>query len=241
MKEIIKNIMWRTAIIFSVSYFFTPFWERLNNIYQSILPENWSGISTWDSQTTTWENILTWNTWINISILTGDLLLTWENETWSIEIPENPRDYLSYLLDHWVEWTDYIIANLPKQPIIYSSDKKDNNRLKDAYIARTKSVFTLPETTKKGYVLFVVNGGVSVNRDLFIGIDWATKWAIRKDKSLPVAEYWEYLYRMDNIILAGQNGKSINLYNFAKNNQLWLNAFVWESGKYIEKIIIFFK
>lgn len=241
MRKIIENIMWRTAIIFSISYFFTPFGERLNSVYQNILLEKFHQGNVWNSVVVTWENYSTWSSWINISILTWDLLLTWEDNTWEVEIPENPRDYLTYLQEHGVAGVDYIEANLPKAPIIYSSEKQDNNRVKDAYIARTKSVFTLSGSQKVGYVMFVVNGEVAENRDLFIGIDGSTKWAVRKDKSLPVAEYWEYLYRMDNVILAGKNGKGINLYNYVKNNQLWLNAFAWERGKYVQKIIIFFK
>lgn len=248
MSRIIKNIIWWTGILFSILYFFTPFGGRLNNVYQSILPGNWNTISTWDSQIITWnsqiitwEHTSTWNTWSNITILTWDISLTWENETWIVKIPESPRDYLNYLLEHWVAWTDYIIANPPKPPVIYSSNKEENNAIKDAYLARTKVTFTLPETDKQGYVLFVADREIPDNRDIFLAINGQSLWAIRKNKSLPVAEYGEYLYPMDKVVIAGGNGRARNLYDYVNNNELWLNAFVWEKGNYTKKIIIFFK
>lgn len=181
------------------------------------------------------------NTWSNITILTWNISLTWENETWIVEIPESPRDYLNYLLEHWVAWTDYITAIPPKPPVIYSSNKEENNTIKDAYLARTKITFTLPETDKQGYVLFVADREIPDNRDIFLAINGQTLWAIRKNKSLPVAEYGEYLYPMDKVVIAGGNGKTRNLYDYVKDNELRLNAFVWEKGNYVKKIILFWK
>lgn len=230
--------------IFYVAYFLLLLWvfyQAMMAYFRQKIEEGWVSISSGQNIhiINSWSNII--NPWSNITILTWDISLTWESETWIVEIPESPRDYLNYLLEHWVAWTDYIIATPPKPPVIYSSNKEENNAIKDAYLARTKVTFTLPETDKQGYVLFVADREIPDNRDIFLAINGQSLWAIRKNKSLPVAEYGEYLYPMDKVVIAGGNGRARNLYDYVNNNELWLNAFVWEKGNYTKKIIIFFK
>lgn len=205
------------------------FWRLLSEKVQNIDPDNLQPRikpDTWNNNTTTW---------VVIDIL------TWWTDTGSIEIPNWAREYLDYILQYWVAGEDYIAVEPPRPPVIRSDDKQVNNDIMFSYLNKNRITFTIPTTDKKGYVMFVTYKEVPISRDMFLSINWWSKWAIRKNKSLPVAEVNEYLYRMNDVTIAWTDWWWVNLYDYVVDNKLQLNAFVWEQWNYIKKIIIFFK
>lgn len=150
---------------------------------------------------------------------------------------------MDYIIDNGIAGQDYIIVNPPKPPIIRSSDKQENNAVMFSYLNKTKVIFTIPQTTKRWYVMFITNKEVPETRDFFLSIDWWSKGPMRKRWSLPVANENEYLYPMNAVAMISSNWRySYNLYeNISDNNKLRLNAFVWEQWNYVKQIIIFFK
>lgn len=191
--------------------------------------------TTWDITTGTS------TTWFDVTTGVVVEINTWEINSWTLLPPEWIREYLDYVLQNWIAGIDYISVEPPRPPIIRSDDKQVNNQVMFSYLDRTKITFTIPNNQKKWYVLFITNKEVSDSRDIFLAINSISKWAIRKNKSLAVSDINEYLYALNHITMAGTDWKWINAYNYVINNQLQLNAFVWEQWNYIKKIIIFFK
>ena len=188
-------------------------------------------------------NPITWtvinNTWFNIEILSWNI----NESTWAVEvvkIPDDERWYLDYILKNWVAWTDYISVEPPKPTVIHWS-KEDNNKIMYQYFYKNKITFDIPKTEKTPYIMIVTKKEIASNRDFFLWIDWKSLWAIRKDKSLPVYDYNEYLYPLYSITKAWYNWQIFDVKSHVNNWKLRLNIFVWESWNYVEKIILFFK
>ncbi len=219
------------AIIIGV--LFLLFWA-----YQTRKEDNNRRTTEVDTPSQIW-NIQSWSTnssWVIVEIN------TWFINTWVEIPPQDVRSYIDYIVDNWVAWQDYIIVYPPKPPVIRSADKQENNKVIFSYFYRTKVIFTIPNTTKSWYVMFVTNKAVPNTKDFLLSIDWVSKWPIRKNSSMAVSNDNEYLYPMKSITMVWSSGKyNIDLYNSIENNKLWLNAFVWDPWNYVEKIIIFFK
>lgn len=172
-------------------------------------------------------------TWVITEVVTGFI------DTWVIDIPNDPRWYADYIQEYGVAGVDYIIAYPIKAPTISSSDKNVNNSVMYKYLYSNRNIFTIPTTTKFWYVMFVTHKEIPSNKDFFLAIDGRVSGHIKRALSLRTYNEAEYLYQMNKIPLF--EWTNINLYEKIDSGKLSLNAFVWQQGNYVEKILIFFK
>ena len=187
--------------------------------------------------------------WLDDSINEGNSwALNTVNEVGNSDIMTNksiPSDldaYFDYIIENWVEWVDYIMYTLNEVPnIVYNDKSMNNDSIMYPYFKKNMFEFKLENNGKDWYVAFVTHKKISELRDFFLGIDWESKWPIRKDKSLSNREN-VYMYNLSKVVMAWWNWEWINLYE--KKKTWWIlnmNAYVWEDWNYVEKIIIFFK
>ena len=182
---------------------------------------------------------MTWkNEWFSIELLSWNIEESWNIQV--INIPDDERWYLEYIIKNWTVWYDYISVEPPKPTVIHWT-RDDNNKVMYQYFSKNKITFNIPTTDKTPYILIVTKMEIPSNRDFFLWLDWQSMWAIKKEKSLPIYDYNEYLYPLYNIVKAWYNWATFDVKSHIKNWKLWLNVFVWESWNYVEKIIIFFK
>ena len=180
---------------------------------------------------------------INISDTPWAETLTWQNinnETWTIiEIPEDPRMLLDYLLEYWSWWIDYIVATPTDQPKMGWSTSS-NNKIMHNYLYNNRIKFCIPNTSREWYIMFITTYPINKNSNIFFWLNWTTIWWIDKTKTLYTENKNEFLFQLNHLSLIWNNN-----YHFYKdlsnNNTLFLNAVVWESWNKVEKIIIFFK
>lgn len=165
----------------------------------------------------------------------------WNNNTWIvIEPPVDPRLYLDYLLQYGSWWIDYIAISPTNQPNMNSRAWSENTNRMHEYLWNNRIRFNIPDTDKQWYILFITSNPPSNISNIFLWVDGSTIWRLNKNKSLSVENKNEFLYKLNEISLIGNNN-----YYFIKNLEwkpnIYINAVVWESGNKIEKIIIFFK
>jgi len=196
-------------------------------ISRELISDNIIKNGMWSNWNSSWWTTIIISTWWTIA--TGDNILP----TW-------PREYVQYILDKWKPWIDYIVVNPTIPPIIHSKNKQDNNSIMYAYVNKYSNQFTVAEH-KVWYVLFTTKYWISDNRDLFIAINWVIRWHIIQNKSLPVRNQNEYLYKIDTIPVTQWEWASINLNNYINNWKLIMTAFVWEQGNYLQSITLVFK
>jgi hypothetical protein len=166
---------------------------------------------------------------------------TWFNNSWIvIEPPSEPRLYLDYIIKYWVWWEDYIAISPTNQPNMNSKAGSENTERMHNYLYSNKIKFSLPDTNKEWYIMFVTSKSVSNISNIFIWLDGLTIWRLDKKQSLIVENKNEFLYKLNEISLIGNNN-----YRFSKNlswkRNININAVVGESNNKIEKIIIFFQ
>lgn len=172
-------------------------------------------------------------------------IITWDNKTWVIETPNNIRDYIDRAISDWKAWIDYIVVNPLNQPNLSSSLWKDNNDIMHSYLYKNRNIFSIPDTDRVWYIMFVTTKRVKSDRNIFVWLEWQTIWRLDRNVSL---EKWsvksnEYLYKLSKIDFIWNNSYRFtkDIYKEMKNNKISINAVVWESDNKVEKIIIFFK
>lgn len=189
----------------------------------------WTGINSIETiKDTTWATIEK-TTW------------TWSNNTWVIiEPPKEPRLYLDYIIQYWSWWIDYIIKSPTNQPDMSSKAWSENTKRMHDYLYNNRIKFNIPKTNKKWYIMFVTSKPISNISNMFLWIDGLTIWWLDKKKSLSVDNQNEYLYKLNEISLIGNND-----YRFSKDlswkSNVFINAVVGETNNKVEKIIIFFQ
>lgn len=174
-------------------------------------------------------------TWANIEIS------TWSTGTWVIiEPPTDPRLYLEYLIQYGSWWIDYIAKTPTNQPKMDSRYGNENTTEMHNYLYTNRINFHIPTQEKQWYVLFITSKSVSNISNIFLWVNGSTIWRLDKKKSLSVENKNEFLYKLNDISLIGNNN-----YHFSKDlswkANIYINAVVWESDNKIEKIIIFFQ
>ena len=177
------------------------------------------------------------NTWYTIWFWSW-IIISWDEQI--SEIPSDERWYIEYLQNNWKAWIDYISVEPPRQPVIHWQ-KDENNQVKNSYFLKNRITFDIPKIDKTAYIMIVTKNEVANNRDFYLWLDWQSMWPIRKDKSLPVYDFNEYLYPLYWIVKAWFNWETFDVKSHIKNWKLDLNVFVWETWNYVERIIIFFK
>lgn len=218
-----------TIILFRIMYCFTPLSSRIKKASIEFIKSN----NVTNTRIQNNEPLIT--SWVTITIN------TWATMTWETNIPQEPRDFLWYIYNNWIEWIDYMAVEPPKQPVIRSTDKEENNKVIKNYFNKNRILFNIPKTDKIPYILIITNKEIPNNRDFFLWLDWTNMWPIKKEKSLIVNNTNEYLYPLYWIIKAWLSPKTFDVKWHIENNKLDLNVFVWEAWNYVEKIIIFFK
>ncbi len=168
-------------------------------------------------------------------------ILTWSTNTWVIiEPPSEPRLYLEYIIQYGIWWVDYIAKTPTDQPAMNSKYWNENTAKMHDYLYKNRIKFDIPTTDKQWYIMFVTLKPVSNISNIFLWVDGSTIWWLDKKEVLSVENKKEYLYKLDQISLIGNND-----YHFSKDlswkTNIFINAVVWESNNKIEKIIIFFK
>ena len=166
---------------------------------------------------------------------------TWTSATWVIiEPPNEPRLYLEYLIQYGSWWIDYIVKTPTNQPAMNSKAWSENTARMHTYIHENRIRFNIPTQEKQWYIMFVTSNSVSNISNIFLWVDGSTIWRLDKKESLPVENQNEFLYKLNDILLIGNND-----YRFSEDlswkASIYINAVVWESNNKVEKIIIFFK
>ena len=198
----------------SLSYRLSKIEENLNDIKDNIVSD------------TTWAIIeLTW--WVAI-------------DTWvCIPIPEDPREYLEYIMEDWEWGVDYIVATPTNQPKMNSKLWAENNEEMHQYIHRNRIRFDFDSKGKSWYIMFITTKAIPQSRNLFLWVDGVTIGWLDKKESLPTYAPNEYLYELNHIKYSWATNKSN--YKDLSHSPISINAVVWQANNKVEKIIIFFK
>lgn len=192
-----------------------------------------------------WYNITINNSWVSIinntTWATTIPIQTWSIDTWIIiEPPSDPKSYLDYIIKYWTWWLDYIAISPTNQPNMSSHAWSENTKRMHTYIHENRIKFDIPITDKQWYIMFITSNPISNISNIFLWIDGITIWWLNKKESLSSDSKKEFLYKLNEISLIGNNN-----YHFSKNlswkPNIYINAVIWESNNKIEKIIIFFK
>lgn len=166
---------------------------------------------------------------------------SWEEITWwvAIEAPDDPREYLEYIMSHWIWWDDYIVATPNNQPKMNSKTWDVNTQEMWNYIGNNKIKFEFDNKWKQWYIMFVTSKPISKAYKLFLWINWKTVWYIDENTKLPSYDWNEYLFELNHIKYYWGKTKSNNV-NLSKS-PIYINAVTSEAWNKVEKIIIFFK
>lgn len=229
-KDSYKVIFAIVCIIYVYLYFCTSFWHwfssRVINFVEKLVPS----VTTWtisDIQNSTW----------TVEINEPNVF-TWEAGVY-MEIPNNPRDYLDYLLEYWTWWYDYFVSTPSNQPNMNSQASTENTSIMHNYIHKNRIRFDLGNQNKKWYIIFLTKIPVSNISNIFLWVDWKTIWWLDKNKRILTQQENEFMYELDKVYLIWNNN-----YHFSENLNkpvISINAVVWQADNKIEKIIIFFK
>lgn len=155
-----------------------------------------------------------------------------------VEVPNDPRLYLEYIIEYWTGGEDYIAFSPTNQPDMSSQAWGENTTKMHKYIHENRIVFNLPDTKKQWYILFITTRKLKWISNLFLWVDGKTIWWLDKNDSI-TKDTNEYLYPLNNIAILWNGGRSM-----PQDLSKWplsLNAVVGESNNKVEKIIIFFK
>lgn len=186
-------------------------------------------------------NLPVHNTWLDFTTTWVEQgVLTWWVFTWSL-MPKSPRGYVDYTLKNWKAWEDFVVIVPDQQPIIRSSEKEENNEVMFTYLWENVSKVKVPDWVTGWYIMFTTKHEISDNRDLFLWIDWLSKGAIYKNRSLDVYNMNEYLYDLTSVPLAEFPYAPNLLKEFVRDWYLYISSFVWERWNSVEKITIVFK
>ncbi len=193
-----------------------------------IITDTWANISSWV------ENIVVEQTsWTNASwsIITWEIISTWEI------VPADARWYIDYILKKWTVWKNFFIINPVPQPVIHWSTPAENNKVLFEYVYRYRSKITLNKNAW-WYILITLNKPLQNNREVFLAINWYSKWALSKKLSKAVYDETEFLYNIKGIPAGWYN---ISLLDYLDHWYLDLWWFVSESWNWIKQITIVLK
>lgn len=219
MKERIKIIFAITFILFSVAYFFSPFWDRLNT-----KTEYYAEMRFWprtkSPTTNTWVTT-SWGTiasWLNIDITLSGGVLTWWSLTWTIE-KSDEEEYIEYK-ESW----NFRSFFPPKQNKV-NWNYATNTQLMNQYLSNNTFQFSIPNT--KDWYLYI---RLKNKTDAWVFIfrygsnkNWYTvSWDLDKNKSLINSET-ELLYKLDNIPYIRFYDKKSDTYNWLSQMKPWTN------------------
>lgn len=203
----------------------------------------WVGIFSYITKTPLYEwqyekiEYPTDTTWATIEQQTT----TWESITWiTIEIPDDPRTYLDYIIQYGSWWVDYISIAPTNQPSMSSKAGNENTARMHDYLYKNRIRFDIPSLDKQGYIMFVTSKPVSNISNIFLWVDWLTIWRLNKKASLPTENQNEFLYKLNEIHLIWNNDYRFSK-DFSWKKSIYINAVVWEANNKIERIILFFK
>ena len=220
-KDIWTNVIpsYSLIILWAIFIFFSYLQQKKTNDLTEIITDNIDDTTWAVAQITTWDTIV--NTWV------------------SIPIPEDPREYLEYIMEDWEWWVDYIVATPADQPKMNSKNSAENTEEMHMYIHKNRIKFDFDSKNKKWYIMFITTKEIPQSRNLFLGVDGVTIWWLDKKATLPTYSSNEYLYELDNIkyFWSWKNFKYKNL----SKSPIYINAVVWQAWNKVEKIIIFFK
>lgn len=213
-------------VVFFLKIFNIPLIQQVYNNTWTLL------ISTWNKS----DYIFSWVENIVVEQLsgnnqTGDIILTWNI------IPKEPRAYIEYKLNNWTPWKDFFVINPEPQPIIHWDTKDENNKILFPYVYKYRYRISMPKNTW-WYIMITLNKVLKKDRDIFIALNWYSKWALNKNLSEVVHDEKEFLYDIEKIPAWWYN---INLFNYIVNWYLEIWWFVSEVWNWIEKITIVFK
>ena len=162
----------------------------------------------------------------------------------TIEIPKNPREYIDYIMEKWQLGKDYEVI-IPEKPWpqITSQYANINSQSIIDYIVKhqTKHTRTIPAWITNWYIMFVTTKEINKDRKLFLWLRDANRWTINKTESLD--RYWpnEYVYNMRSIPQLSDSWLqpfTTNLFRELQNRKLSVIWVVWESNNRVEKIVI---
>lgn len=209
---IIVILLW---IIFSIKSNLTDFFQKERNI----ISETWINISSWV------ENIIVEQ-------------ISWTNQilTWDI-IPKDARWYTEYKLKKWTPWIDYFVISPEPQPIIHGKTSAENNKILFSYANKYRYRILIGKNSW-WYIMITLNKKIQQGRDIFLAINWSSKWALNKNLSEAVYDEKEFLYDMKKIPAWWYN---IDLFTYIVNWYLEIWWFVSEVWNWIQKITIVFK
>ena len=180
-------------------------------------------------------------TWVNISSWVQNVIveqISWINQilTWDI-IPSDPRGYIEYKLKTWTPGKNYFVINPEPQPIIHGKTSAENNQVLFLYANKYRYRISIPKNNW-WYIMITLNKNLQQGRDLFLAIDWASKWALNKNLSEAVYDEKEFLYNIKKIPAWWYN---ISLLDYMHNWYLEIWWFVSEVWNWIQKITIVLK
>jgi hypothetical protein len=158
-------------------------------------------------------------------------------ETWKVEIPEDPIGFLYYQKDNWVQWKDIFEIYLENQ---YPMDWKtvdENNKIMWNYLNDFKYSVNVGDLHNWAYIMFTTEYPIASNRDLFLWLNWASKWAISIEDNYLLKWYYdnEYLFDLDNFWAGWYK---INFNNYLSDGKLIIGWYVWQKWNILKKITI---
>ena len=157
-----------------------------------------------------------------------------ETTGWAIPIPDNPRDYIDYIMQYGQQGKDYFVIYPDKQPNITSSNKAENNNILWQYAYNYRYSVDLWDI-KWGYIMFTTKRPVKDNRSLFLAIDGSSKGALSMSTKEDGYYDNEYLYSIRSIKAWWY---TLNLLDYIINSKLIIWWYIGESWNGIEKITI---
>ena len=86
-------------------------------------------------------------------------------DTWvCIPIPEDPREYLEYIMDEWEWWVDYIVSTPTSQPKMDSKNWSENTEEMHQYIHKNRIKFEFDSQWKEWYIMFITTKQIPQSR-----------------------------------------------------------------------------
>lgn len=209
-------LLYILLVVVASTYFFT--WKKISQIE--------SNVNHLINETSTWATID---------------IQTWSTNTWVvIEIPQDPRTYLDYIVQYGSWWIDYISIAPINQPSMSSKVGSDNTKRMHDYLYKNRIKFDIPSLDKQWYIIFVTSKPVSNISNIFLWVDGLNIWRLNKKASLPTENPNEFLYKLDEIPMIWNNDYRFSP-DFSWKKTIYINAVVWESNNKVERIILFFR
>lgn len=208
----IIRIILMLAIIISMFFIIPKIWDYIVNNY--ISDQKIINIDIENSQNTTWVSLFTWDT---------------------NPIPSDPIGFVYYQKENWVEWQDYFEIYFQNQETMNWKSVEENNKIMRNYIYNNKYAVNVWKM-KEWYIIFTTKKPIADNRDLFLGLDWSSKWAIDR-KYIKKSNYDnEYLFDINELRAWWYK---INFQNYINSNwKIIIWWYVWEKDNTIKKITI---